>query len=59
MRQRLIGSTSDLELAARCRLIHKLGAGVNTIDVDTPTRLGIAVANMPGGSVRVAPWPTW
>ena len=33
-----------------CRLVHKLGAGVNTIDVDTATRLGIAVANMPGAN---------
>ena len=32
------------------RLVHKLGAGVNTIDVDTATRLGIAVANMPGAN---------
>ncbi len=30
--------------------MHKLGAGVNTIDVDTATRLGIAVANMPGAN---------
>jgi phosphoglycerate dehydrogenase-like enzyme len=30
--------------------VHKLGAGVNTIDVDTATRLGIAVANMPGAN---------
>ncbi len=34
--------------ADSCRLVHKLGAGVNTIDVETATRLGIAVANMPG-----------
>ncbi len=33
-----------------CRLVHKLGAGVNTIDVDTATRLGILVANMPGAN---------
>jgi phosphoglycerate dehydrogenase-like enzyme len=43
-------SGGDLELARRCRLVHKLGAGVNTIDVDTATRLGIAVANMPGAN---------
>lgn len=48
-------SGDDLELATRCRLVHKLGAGVNTIDVDAATRLGIAVANMPGAN---APrWP--
>jgi phosphoglycerate dehydrogenase-like enzyme len=40
----------DLEKATRLRLVHKLGAGVNTIDVDTATRLGIAVANMPGAN---------
>lgn len=40
----------DLQNAPRLRLVHKLGAGVNTIDVDTATRLGIAVANMPGAN---------
>jgi phosphoglycerate dehydrogenase-like enzyme len=43
-------SDSDLERASRCRLVHKLGAGVNTIDVDAASRLGIAVANMPGAN---------
>ena len=43
-------SGADLERAPRCRLVHKLGAGVNTIDVDAATRLGIAVANMPGAN---------
>jgi phosphoglycerate dehydrogenase-like enzyme len=43
-------SGEDLEKATRLRLVHKLGAGVNTIDVDTATRLGIAVANMPGAN---------
>lgn len=43
-------SAADLELAANCRLVHKLGAGVNTIDVDAATRAGIAVANMPGAN---------
>ena len=43
-------SGSDLERAPRLKLVHKLGAGVNTIDVDTATRLGIAVANMPGAN---------
>ena len=41
---------SDLERASRCRLVHKLGAGVNTIDVEAASRLGIAVANMPGAN---------
>ncbi|MDV3135915.1 2-hydroxyacid dehydrogenase [Mycobacterium sp. 29Ha] len=43
-------SGADLEQAPQCRLVHKLGAGVNTIDVETATRLGIAVANMPGAN---------
>ena len=43
-------SAADLERAPRCRLVHKLGAGVNTIDVDAASRLGIAVANMPGAN---------
>ena len=43
-------SGADLQRAPRCKLVHKLGAGVNTIDVETATRLGIAVANMPGAN---------
>jgi phosphoglycerate dehydrogenase-like enzyme len=43
-------SGDDLAQARRLRLVHKLGAGVNTIDVDAATRLGIAVANMPGAN---------
>ena len=43
-------SGADLEKGARLRLVHKMGAGVNTIDVDAATRLGIAVANMPGAN---------
>lgn len=43
-------SGADLELAGSCRLVHKLGAGVNTIDVPTATARGIAVANMPGAN---------
>jgi phosphoglycerate dehydrogenase-like enzyme len=43
-------SGADLERATRCRLVHKLGAGVNTIDVETASRRGIAVANMPGAN---------
>ena len=48
-------SGQDLEHARRLKLVHKLGAGVNTIDVDTATRLGIAVANMPAANARRAP----
>ena len=43
-------SGDDLEQARRCKLVHKMGAGVNTIDADAATRLGIAVANMPGAN---------
>ena len=43
-------SGADLERAQRLRLVHKLGAGVNTIDVGTATARGIAVANMPGAN---------
>lgn len=43
-------AAADLHLATRCRLVHKLGAGVNTIDVDAATRAGISVANMPGAN---------
>jgi phosphoglycerate dehydrogenase-like enzyme len=43
-------SAADLQRAPRLRLVHKLGAGVNTIDVEAATALGIAVANMPGAN---------
>jgi phosphoglycerate dehydrogenase-like enzyme len=43
-------SADDLQQARRLRLVHKLGAGVNTIDVAAATSLGIAVANMPGAN---------
>jgi phosphoglycerate dehydrogenase-like enzyme len=43
-------SGADLLQASRLRLVHKFGAGVNTIDVDTATEHGIAVANMPGAN---------
>ena len=43
-------SGADLRRGPRLRLVHKLGAGVNTIDVDTATELDIAVANMPGAN---------
>jgi phosphoglycerate dehydrogenase-like enzyme len=43
-------SGADLRLGTRLRLVHKLGAGVNTIDVDAATNRGIAVANMPGAN---------
>lgn len=43
-------SGDDLSKAPKLRLVHKLGAGVNTVDVDTATARGIAVANMPGAN---------
>ncbi len=43
-------SGDDLRRAPRLRLVHKLGAGVNTIDVETASELDIAVANMPGAN---------
>ncbi|MEO3758916.1 2-hydroxyacid dehydrogenase [Mycobacterium sp. B14F4] len=43
-------SADDLADAPRCRLVHKMGAGVNTVDVGAATELGIAVANMPGAN---------
>ena len=45
-------SDADLQRGSRLRLVHKLGAGVNTIDVQTATELGIAVANMPGANAQ-------
>jgi phosphoglycerate dehydrogenase-like enzyme len=43
-------SGDDLRRGGRLALVHKLGAGVNTIDVATATECGIAVANMPGAN---------
>jgi phosphoglycerate dehydrogenase-like enzyme len=43
-------SADDIERATRCKLVHKLGAGVNTIDVAAATERGIGVANMPGAN---------
>jgi phosphoglycerate dehydrogenase-like enzyme len=43
-------SASDLRRGTRLRLVHKLGAGVNTIDVAAAIARGIAVANMPGAN---------
>jgi phosphoglycerate dehydrogenase-like enzyme len=43
-------SEADLSRATRLRLVHKFGAGVNTIDVDAATKRGVAVANMPGAN---------
>jgi phosphoglycerate dehydrogenase-like enzyme len=43
-------SAADLLRTTRLRLVHKFGAGVNTIDVETATQRGSAVANMPGAN---------
>ncbi len=43
-------SGADLRAGPRLRLVHKLGVGINTIDVDVATERGIAVANMPGAN---------
>jgi phosphoglycerate dehydrogenase-like enzyme len=43
-------SAADLSRATRLQLVHKFGAGVNTIDVDAATERGVAVANMPGAN---------
>ncbi|MGD9621755.1 MAG: 2-hydroxyacid dehydrogenase [Mycolicibacterium sp.] len=43
-------SGDDLARAPRLRLVHKLGAGVNTIDIRVASERGIAVANMPGAN---------
>lgn len=47
-------SGADLRRGGRLRLVHKLGTGVNTIDVETASELGIAVANMPGANAPSA-----
>jgi phosphoglycerate dehydrogenase-like enzyme len=43
-------SGDDLRAGPCLQLVQKLGAGVNTIDVDVATEAGIAVANMPGAN---------
>lgn len=43
-------SAADLHRGPKLRLVHKLGAGVNTVDVAAATEHGIAVANMPGAN---------
>src|SRR6185436_17282145 len=38
--------------APKLRLIQKIGIGVNTIDLETAKRRGIAVCNLPGSNSR-------
>ncbi|MFD6195416.1 2-hydroxyacid dehydrogenase [Mycobacteriaceae bacterium NPDC060252] len=43
-------SADDVTKGERLRLIHKFGAGVNTIALDAASAQGVAVANMPGAN---------
>ncbi|ALR14406.1 hydroxyacid dehydrogenase [Mycobacteroides saopaulense] len=43
-------SADDVAKGERLRLIHKFGAGVNTIALDAASMQGVAVANMPGAN---------
>ncbi|RIS90547.1 hydroxyacid dehydrogenase, partial [Mycobacteroides abscessus] len=43
-------SADDVARGERLRLIHKFGAGVNTIALDAAMEHGVAVANMPGAN---------
>jgi phosphoglycerate dehydrogenase-like enzyme len=43
-------TADDIAKASKLKLINKLGAGVNTIDVDAATARGIAVSNIPGAN---------
>jgi phosphoglycerate dehydrogenase-like enzyme len=43
-------SEADMRRAPRLRLVQQMGSGVDAIDVESATRLGVAVANMPGAN---------
>lgn len=45
-------SASDIAQAAKLRLIHKIGVGVNTIDLAAAKERGVAVCNIPGTNSR-------
>jgi len=45
-------SGDDLRRGPQLQLVQKLGAGVNTIDLDTASDLAISVSNMPGANAR-------
>jgi phosphoglycerate dehydrogenase-like enzyme len=45
-------SARAIAAAPRLRLIHKIGVGVNTIDLDAARRRRIAVCNMPGTNTQ-------
>ena len=43
---------ADMAAGPNLRLIHKIGVGVNTIDLEAARRHGIAVCNMPGSNAQ-------
>ncbi|CAN5261763.1 2-hydroxyacid dehydrogenase [soil metagenome] len=43
-------SADDFARAPKLKLVHKLGSGVNTIDIEAATEQGVMVANMPGAN---------
>ncbi|HVP84155.1 MAG TPA: 2-hydroxyacid dehydrogenase [Rhizomicrobium sp.] len=43
---------ADIEGAPKLKLIQKIGVGVNTIDLETAKRHGVAVCNMPGTNTQ-------
>src|SRR3954469_17990690 len=45
-------TAATIDKAPRLKLIHKLGIGVDTIDLDAARRRAIAVCNMPGTNTR-------
>lgn len=45
-------TTEVIARAPRLRLVHKIGSGVNTIDVEACKARGIAVCNLPGTNSR-------
>ena len=45
-------SGDDLRRGPQLQLVQKMGAGVNTIDLDTARELDITVSNMPGANAR-------
>ena len=52
-------TAEHLRSSDRLSLVIRAGAGINTIDLDAASRLGIFIANCPGkNAVAVAPFPT-